>query len=63
MERGHLFSYLTYLIVLFGKGFFDDVEFPGGTAWYPAAIGRNTSAICASVKSHLLQNATGSLRR
>ncbi|MCG8544855.1 MAG: tryptophan 7-halogenase [Alphaproteobacteria bacterium] len=28
MERGHLFSYLTYLIVLFGKGYFDDVTFP-----------------------------------
>ena len=28
LERGHLFSYLTYLIVLFGKGYFDDVDFP-----------------------------------
>lgn len=28
MERGHLFGYLTYLIVLFGKGFFDNVDFP-----------------------------------
>jgi tryptophan halogenase len=28
MERGYLFGYLTYLIVLFGKGFFDDAEFP-----------------------------------
>ncbi len=27
MERGHLFSYLTYVIVLFGKGYFDNASF------------------------------------
>jgi hypothetical protein len=28
LERGYLFGYLTYLIVLFGKGYLDDAKFP-----------------------------------
>ena len=54
MERGHLFSYLTYLIVLFGKGFFDDIEFPAERL-VSRRDWKEYQRYLREVKSHLLQ--------